>query len=460
MKTKTSLGRRPARWVAGVAALAAGTLVLAACGSGSSSDESAEAAASSAASPASAAAAAEDTGECTNLNVLFPQTHAGASEILKAGFEAANPGLTITPTLVPYDELQQKATLDVQSGAGNFDVFDMWYVSVGALVKDGVIMPLDDLVADPEVNAADFIPSIYDAYSLVDGQRYALPFDGDTQVLFYNKEILDRNGVTPPTTWDEYAAAVKKITDAEKSNGVYGAALMAQKAPIIIASTYANRLAGFGGGFVDAEGNPTLDTPEAIAAAQAMLDVAEAALPTPAETAFDQALGAFLGGKAAFMEFWTDLGVFAENPEQSQIMGKWGVVELPVGGSATSSLAALDAGFSMAISTATTCPELAKQFVSYSTSQPVNLELITTTGSGIDPSRQSTLMAPEYAEFAPQVQAVAQNSLDGALVWPTAPQAPELMQVLADGLANMMAGSGTAEETMASVNEQWKSILG
>ncbi len=299
MNTKTLLGRRPARRFTGVAALAASTLVLAACGSGSSGAESTEAAASAAASPASAAAAAGDAGECTNLNVLFPQTHAGASEILKAGFETANPGLTITPTLIPYDELQQKATLDVQSGAGNFDVFDMWYVSVGALANDGVIAPLDDLVADPEVNAQDFIPSIYDAYSLVDGQRYALPFDGDTQVLFYNKEILDRNGVTPPTTWDEYAAAVKKITDAEKSNGVYGAALMAQKAPIIIASTYANRLAGFGGGFLDADGNPTLGTPEAIAAAQAMLDVAEASLPTPAETAFDQALGAFLGGKAA-----------------------------------------------------------------------------------------------------------------------------------------------------------------
>lgn len=70
MNTKTLLGRRPARRFTGVAALAASTLVLAACGSGSSGAESTDAAASAAASPASAAAAAGDAGECTNLNVL------------------------------------------------------------------------------------------------------------------------------------------------------------------------------------------------------------------------------------------------------------------------------------------------------------------------------------------------------------------------------------------------------
>lgn len=442
-----------------LAFLTAGGLLLSACGGSESTDGTADSSDDQSAT-ASDSAAASSSDDCTNLNVLFPQTHAGASEQLKAGFESVNPGITVTTTLIPYDEVQAAATLDVQSGAGNYDVLDMWYVSLGALVEDGIIQPLDDLMENPEVNAPDFISSIFDAYSLVDGSRYGLPFDGDTHVLFYNKEILDRNGIQPPSTWAEYADAVRKITEAEAANGVYGAALMAQQAPIIIASTYANRLAGFGGGFLDDSGAPTLDTPEAISAAQAMLEVAEYSLPTPSETAFDEALAAFLGGNVGFMEFWTDLGVFAENPEQSEIVGKWGVVELPVGGSATSSLAALNAGFAMAVSTATKCPELAKDFVVYATSQPVNLELITTTGSGIDPSRQSTLMAPEYIEFAPQVQAVAQNSLDGALTWPTVPEAPQLMQALADELANMIIGRTSPEEAMKSVNERWISILG
>src|SRR5699024_8811123 len=118
-------------------------------------------------------------------------------------------------------------------------------------------------------------------------------FDGDTEVLFYNQEILDRNGIAPPTTWDEYAEAVAAITAAEKANGVYGAAVMGQQTPIILMSTYANRLAGFGGSFLDDDGKPTLDTEAAIGAAAALKEVSADAMPTTLETGFDQALQAF-----------------------------------------------------------------------------------------------------------------------------------------------------------------------
>ena len=398
-------------------------------------------------------------GDGKTLNVLFPQTHAGASELLKKEFEAVS-GATVNVTLVPYDDLQQKATLDVQSGAGNFDVFDSWYATVGALAASGVIAPLDGLLAKPEVDQDDFIQSIYDPYSLFDGKRYAIPFDGDTEVLFYNKEVLERNGIEPPKTWNEYAAAVKKITEAEKSQGVYGAAVMAQKAPIIIVSTYANRLAGFGGSFVDPSGKPTLDSPEAIGAAKALMDVVPYALPTPSETAFDQALSAFLGGKVGFIEFWTDLGVMAEDPSKSKIQGKWGVVTLPTGGSAKKSLAALDAGFCMNISKSAKNRSLAEEFVIFATSKEINLKLITTTGSGIDPNRKSTLSSVEYKTFAPKVQAAATASLEGALAWPTTEKSPVLMQSLADALADMIASNGSPEATMRRVQSEWAKSIG
>ena len=436
-KNSSGFSRRSFLGFTGAAAL---TMTVAACGSNSSSGGG-------------------GGGDGKTLNVLFPQTHAGASEILKKEFEAAS-GATVNVTLVPYEDLQQKATLDVQSGAGSFDVFDSWYVTIGALASSGVISPLDDLLAKPEVDEADFIKSIYDPYSLHDGKRYGIPFDGDTEVLFYNKEILDRNGVQPPKTWDEYAAAVKKITDAEKSQGVYGAAVMAQKAPIILVSTFANRLAGFGGSFLNDKGEPTLNTPEAIGAAEALMDVTPYALPTPAETAFDQALNAFLGGKVAFIEFWTDLGVMAEDPSKSKIQGKWGVVGLPTGGTATKSLAALDAGFCMNISETAKNRALAEEFVIFATSKETNLKLITTTGSGIDPNRKSTLNSDKYKTFAPEVQGAATASLEGALAWPTTPQSPVLMQSLSDALSQMIANNGSPKDTMAKVNDEWVKTIG
>jgi multiple sugar transport system substrate-binding protein len=441
----------PRRGFLGLAAAGSVAASLSAC---SGDDDAASDTTRTGGSDASPAAAPDGS-----LNVLFIQPHAGASEQLAAEFEELT-GVAINPTLIPYDQVEQQAILDVQSGAGTYDVFDMWYVSVGALAAGGVIEPLDDLIESEDVAADDFIESIYDPYSLYDGSRYALPFDGDAHVLFHNAEILERNGLQPPQTWDEYAQAVEAVTAAESGDGVYGAALMAQSAPIIIVSTFANRLAGFGGTFLDDSGAPTLNSEAAVAAARSILAVAPFALPTPTETAFDQALPAFLSGQVAFMEFWTDLGVLAEDPEQSQVQGKWGVTRLPRGGDATASRAALNAGFGMAVSTASRNQELARQFVVYATSRETNLSLITTTGSGIDPTRLSTLEDASYSSFAPQVQEAATAALDGALAWPTTEQAPELLQALADALSAMVVDEGDPQQTMDEVHNQWVDILG
>ena len=32
--------------------------------------------------------------------------------------------------------------------------------------------------------------------------------------MIYRKDIFDKYGITPPTTWDEYAAAAQKLKDA------------------------------------------------------------------------------------------------------------------------------------------------------------------------------------------------------------------------------------------------------
>ncbi|MGF1646717.1 MAG: ABC transporter substrate-binding protein [Kineosporiaceae bacterium] len=447
----------PRRDFLGLAAAGSVAATLSACGGEDDEDPAPTPAAGTApesAAPVSSAAAG------ASLNVLYIEPHAGASEQLAAEFRART-GATINATIIPYDQVEQRAIDDVRSGAPTFDVFEVWYVSVGALAAAGVIDRLDGLAVTPEVDSPDFIPSIYDPYSLYDRGRYALPFDGDAHVLFHNTEILERNGLKPPQTWDEYVQAVQQITEAESADGVYGAAVMAQNAPIIIVSTFANRLAGFGGGtFLDDAGRPTVNTESAVSAAQSLLDVAPFALPTPTETAFDQALPAFLGGQVAFAEFWTDLGVFAEDPEQSRIAGKWGVTRLPIGGRATASRAALNAGFGMAVSAASANKDLARQFITYATSRETNLSLITTTGSGIDPTRLSTVRDPSYASFAPQVQEAATAALDGALAWPTNEQAPELLQTLADALSTMLLDERDPQETMDEVQNQWEDILG
>jgi multiple sugar transport system substrate-binding protein len=396
-------------------------------------------------------------GEELNLTIIQP--HAIAGEVLKKDF-LEKTGVTLNFTVIPYDQIQAQATLDVQSGANHYDVHDYWYATIGALADDKVVVDVTDLIEKDKAAIApdDFIKSIYDPYTLIDGRRWGLPYDGDTHVLFFNTEILTRNGLSAPKTWDEYHQAVKAITEKEKSNGVYGAAVLGFKVPIIIVGSFANRLAGFGGAFLK-DGKPDLLSGEAVGAAEELARVAPYALPTPGETAFDQALPAFLSGKVAFLEFWTDLGVRAQDPANSKIVDKWDVSTLPVGGSNTTPKAALNAGFGWAISTGSKKKDLAWEFVKWATAHDVQVKLLTTFNSGIDPTRLSTLNAEQYKAFAPKVQKAATASLSGSLPWPTGPQSPKLLEALSEQLALIISGQTKPKEGLEAAQKAWERLL-
>lgn len=407
-------------------------------------------------------AATPDSFEGQELSVLLITSHEGASEWLAKEFKKKT-GATIKPTIVPYDEIGSTLALDQQSGANKFDVAAPWYVSLGDLAADDSIKDLTSWIAESDQNTEDFIPSIYDPYTLVDGKRYGVPFDGDTHVLFYNKEILKRNGFdTPPATWDEYLEQSKAITENEKADGVYGAAVFGQKSPLILGASYANRLAGFGGSFVDAEGKPTINTPEAVAAAENLVTSAEYAYPTATETDFGVGNGAWFDGKVGFIENWTDLGVGSEINKDSKVGGKWGVTTLPVGGKQKEARASLVAGFTWVVAENTEKDALAKEFIKWASSSEVNEALLTAEpATGIDPNRESSLESESYGKAYPELQKANRATLAGTLAWPTGENANQAAQILTDELSKLLAGQGgTAQETMDRIQAEWENVLG
>ncbi len=396
-----------------------------------------------------------------DLTIMIAQPHVGGAEIAAKTFEEKT-GVKVNIDAVPMGAMYQQVALDQQSGANRYDLYQHWYCTTGALAANGLAVDITDLIErdKEEVRPDDFIQNVFDAYSLYDGRRYALPYDADNHALYYNTDLLDRLESEVPKTWDELNALAKKATAALSGEGIHGHSLMGMPVPLLNVSTFANRVANFGANFLDAEGNPALTTPEMMAVAENYTAMSPHASPTPPEIGYAEGLTLFLGGRVVTKEGWMDLALNAAQDTDSAVRGNWGVAPLPtLNGDSSTARAALNAGFGVCLSPQSEKQELAWEFLKWISGVEMCLTMSSTNGTGIDPFRISTVDDPIYQEAAPQTHEIVKSSLTNAMSWPTGPEAPQMLEVLSRDLATMLAGQKSPEDTMKGVQRAWERIL-
>ncbi len=105
------------------------------------------------------------------------------------------------------------------SGGDTFDIGYQMDYRMALWGREGMLLPLNDLIAETGYNKDDVLDAELALMTLED-QIYGLPFTADTYQLYYNKDILDELGLEVPTTWDELYDAAKKATKVD-DNGDY-----------------------------------------------------------------------------------------------------------------------------------------------------------------------------------------------------------------------------------------------
>lgn len=144
-------------------------------------------------------------------------------------FRAEYPNISIEVVEFSSDEYDTVITTQL-GGRQDFDVvFTKGTPSLAALINQGHVYALDDLLADDENFNADSYAGLVDALSL-NGHTFALPFRYDNNLLFYNKTLFDNAGVDYPKdgmSMEEYHALAERMTSGEGNDKVYGA-LVAQ----------------------------------------------------------------------------------------------------------------------------------------------------------------------------------------------------------------------------------------
>ena len=157
------------------------------------------------------------------------QTESGLSQYQQEAvksFEAANPGIKVEVTTIPYPEYQQRLLTAVQGGNAP-DVSTVDQIWVAAFAAAGAIDPLDDLAKGAGITADTFFPGAW-ASANYDGKLWGIPFNVDVwQFSFYNDDLLKGAGVDPASiaTFEGLKAAGEKLT----GNGKYGIGLFAHK---------------------------------------------------------------------------------------------------------------------------------------------------------------------------------------------------------------------------------------
>jgi len=247
---------------------------------------------------------------------------------LSTKFEADNPNIKLNWVVLEENVLRQKVTTDASTGGGQLDLFFIGLYEAPIFGKLGLLKPMENLPADYDLD--DVFKSIRDGLSS-GGKLYALPFNGESSMLMYRKDLFDEKGFTVPEqpTYDD----IKKWADAltDKAKPTYGITLRGKAGWGENMAYVGTLLNTFGATWFDMKWHPTIDTPEWKEALTYYIDLLKKDGPPGASgNGFNENLALFASGKAAM---WIDATSGAGplyDKSQSQVSDKVAFATAPI----------------------------------------------------------------------------------------------------------------------------------
>jgi sorbitol/mannitol transport system substrate-binding protein len=385
-----------------VAALLAGTGVIAVgCGGGDSKDSSSGSSGSPASGTGSINVAIVDNPQMKDIAALTPKLF------------TAKTGIKVNYTVLDEGTLRQVTTRDVAAGGRQFDVAMIGPFEAPQFGQQGSLVDLTpEATSDAAYKLNDIIPAVRNALS-ADGKLYAAPFYGESSFLMYRKDVLKKAGVTMPAhpTWAQVADAARKVN----TPNMAGICLRGKPGWGDLGASFTTVLNTFGGTWWSAKPDGSVD--------KAMVDqpafkqalqfyvslVKDAGEKDAANSSFNECLSQYKDGKVAM---WYDATVAAGLLEASDspVKGKNGYAAAPVDKTQN---AGWLWSWALAIPKTTSKQDLAWKYVSFATGPQYLKEAGSQIPGGwaaLPPgTRQSTYEIPQYKKAA---KAFAKETLD------------------------------------------------
>ncbi len=313
-------------------------------------------------------------------------------------FTKANPDIQLQWVTMEENVLRQKVTTDIATKGGQYDIITIGTYEVPIWAKQGWLVALDNLGADYDVD--DLLPAIRGGLSL-DGKLYAAPFYGESSMVMYRKDLMEKAGLTMPDapTWDQIREAADKMTD--RANGINGICLRGKAGwgeNMAFLTAMSN---SFGARWFDEKWTPQFDQPEWKDTLSFYVDMMKADGPEGASNnGFNENLALFQQGKCGM---WIDATVAA-----SFVTGKDSTVADKVGFALAPDKGLGKRGnwlwaWSLAIPSGSQKVEAAEKFVAWATGKHY-LDIVAASEgwANVPPGTRTSLYAnADYQKAAP-----------------------------------------------------------
>lgn len=370
-------------------------------------------------------------------------------------------GIKVVWDIVEETNLKNKQLLDVQ-GAGSYDVFMVDAFWMSEYASKDVLVPIEEYANDESKTPAwfdyeDIMPAYRNGIAGANGVNYGIPTAGETRFIAYRTDLFEKYDKQPPKTMDEFLSLAQFFNG--KEEGLYGASMRAQRG-IHFASGWMSLMYNFGGGFVDQSTIGTDDlkitTNEAktVESLNFYVELLKCAPPDVGSYTHEEALGAFLSGKAAMWLDATALAGQITDPESSTVADKVAFVPTPTGPEGDG--AAL-AGWNLAISKKSSKQDDAWAFITFMASKEKSIDYVKAGGVA---TRSSVFENEELAALNPSFPAqkealIAANGLvEKGLSWiPQHDQINQILEIAGRYGSSALAGDITVQEACDSAQK-------
>lgn len=388
--------------------------------------------------------------------MMEPHPSTTALKQLVGEFEKET-GIKVILEEVPYEHLPNKALMNFVSKSSDYDiVHDDWLFHGYGYAKAGYLADLTPYVKNPKLDKYldmdDFLPGLTVAMT-INGKLYGMPLYADSTFLMYRKDLFEEKGVKVPTTMEELADAVAKLS----GPNMYGITLRGKRG-IHMAWLWGNFLVAFGGRYLDDQNKPIINGPEAVKAGEFYINLMKKYAPPGASNyGWEENRIAFEQGRAAMTIDASVNAGFAEDPSKSKIVGKVGYALIPKG----------PAGYginisehSLYVSRFSKHKEAAFLFITWATSKLTQAEALELQPNSSLTSK-TVLNSKKYQSMFGKFAQVHFDSvrLGNMNYIPKVPEATEITDTLSVYLSESLTGDKSVKKALDEANDAIYEIM-